>query len=79
LGAGESGVGAAILGQKKGYSVFVSDAGKIKDKYQNVLSAYTIEYEEEQHSEGCKKSGKTRKCVNCSETAGEKNSGDFRN
>jgi UDP-N-acetylmuramoylalanine--D-glutamate ligase len=51
LGAGESGVGAAILGQKKGYSVFVSDAGKIKDKYQNVLSAYTIEYEEEQHSE----------------------------
>ena len=31
LGGGESGVGTAILGKKKGYGVFVSDNGKIKD------------------------------------------------
>ncbi len=52
LGAGESGVGAAILGQKKGYSVFVSDLGKIKEKYQSVLEDYKIEFETEKHSEG---------------------------
>ncbi|MCG6187914.1 UDP-N-acetylmuramoyl-L-alanine--D-glutamate ligase [Maribellus maritimus] len=51
LGAGESGVGAAILGQKKGYSVFVSDLGKIRKKYQDVLSDYDIEFESEKHSE----------------------------
>ena len=51
LGAGESGVGAAILGQKKGYSVFVSDFGEIKDKYKTVLSEYSIEFEEGNHSE----------------------------
>ena len=51
LGAGESGVGAAILGQKKGYSVFVSDLGKIKEKYQNALSDYNIDFEGEKHSE----------------------------
>uniref|UniRef100_UPI003216C84D UDP-N-acetylmuramoyl-L-alanine--D-glutamate ligase n=1 Tax=uncultured Draconibacterium sp. TaxID=1573823 RepID=UPI003216C84D len=50
LGAGESGVGAAILAQKKGYSVFVSDLGKIKEKYKNVLSAHCIDFEEEQHT-----------------------------
>lgn len=51
MGAGESGVGAAILGQKEGYSVFVSDFGKIKDKYKTVLSEYSIEFEEENHNE----------------------------
>jgi UDP-N-acetylmuramoylalanine--D-glutamate ligase len=51
LGAGESGVGAAILAQKKGYGVFVSDLGKIKEKYKNVLSNYNIDFEEEKHSE----------------------------
>lgn len=51
LGAGESGVGAAILAQKQGYAVFVSDLGKIKDKYKNVLSEKHIDFEEEQHSE----------------------------
>lgn len=51
LGAGESGVGSAILAQKKGYGVFVSDLGKIKEKYKNVLSDYNIDFEEEQHSE----------------------------
>jgi len=51
LGGGESGVGAAILAQKKGYSVFVSDLGKMKEKYKNVLSNYEIDFEEEKHSE----------------------------
>jgi UDP-N-acetylmuramoylalanine--D-glutamate ligase len=51
LGAGESGVGAAILGQTKGFSVFVSDLGKIKEKYKNVLSNYKIDFEEEKHTE----------------------------
>ena len=37
LGAGESGVGAAILAQKKGFEVFVSDMSMIKDKYKNML------------------------------------------
>jgi UDP-N-acetylmuramoylalanine--D-glutamate ligase len=51
LGGGESGVGAAILAQKKGYDVFVSDLGKIKEKYKDVLSNYKIGFEEGQHSE----------------------------
>ena len=51
LGAGESGVGAAILAQKKGYDVFVSDLGKIKEKYKDVLSNYKIVFEEGHHSE----------------------------
>ena len=33
LGGGESGVGTAILGKSKGYDVFVSDFGKIKNNY----------------------------------------------
>ena len=37
LGGGESGVGTAILGQQKGYDVFVSDFGKIKNNYKEVL------------------------------------------
>nr|WP_282189246.1 UDP-N-acetylmuramoyl-L-alanine--D-glutamate ligase [Maribellus sp. YY47] len=51
LGAGESGVGAAILARKQGFDVFVSDLGKIKEKYQNVLSEYAIEFEAGQHTE----------------------------
>ena len=51
LGAGESGVGAAILAQKKGYDVFVSDLGKTKEKYKDVLSNYKINFEEGHHSE----------------------------
>jgi UDP-N-acetylmuramoylalanine--D-glutamate ligase len=50
LGGGESGVGAAILAQKQGFSVFVTDMGKIKEKYKNVLSNYKIDFEEEKHS-----------------------------
>jgi len=52
LGGGESGVGTAILGKKKGYEVFVSDRGKIKDKYKKVLEHFEIDWEEETHTEG---------------------------
>ncbi|WP_339657345.1 UDP-N-acetylmuramoyl-L-alanine--D-glutamate ligase [Flavobacterium frigidarium] len=51
LGGGESGVGTAILGKEKGYEVFVSDFGKIKDKYKQVLTDNKIAWEEEQHTE----------------------------
>lgn len=51
LGGGESGVGTAILGKKKGYDVFVSDFGKIKENYKEVLTINKIEWEEEQHTE----------------------------
>ncbi len=50
LGAGESGVGAAVLAQKKGLKVFVSEYGKIKDKYRDVLLNNKIEFEEGGHS-----------------------------
>ena len=51
LGGGESGVGTAILGKKKGYEVFVSDFGKIKDNYKEVLTNYGIKWEDEKHTE----------------------------
>ena len=51
LGGGESGVGTAILGKKKGYDVFVSDFGKIKEKYKEVLTNNGIDWEEEKHTE----------------------------
>ncbi|RUT69385.1 UDP-N-acetylmuramoyl-L-alanine--D-glutamate ligase [Flavobacterium cupreum] len=51
LGGGESGVGTAILGKKKGYDVFVSDFGKIKENYKEVLIINGIAWEEEQHTE----------------------------
>ena len=43
LGAAESGVGAAVLALKKGYDVFVSDMGMIKDRYKDMLNNYGIE------------------------------------
>lgn len=51
LGGGESGVGAAILGAQKGFEVFLSDFGKIKDEYQEILSTHGFEFEELQHTE----------------------------
>ena len=51
LGGGESGVGTAILGKKEGFDVFVSDMGKIKTVYQEVLNKYGIEWEDQQHTE----------------------------
>jgi len=51
LGGGESGVGTAILGKKKGFDVFVSDKGKISKKYKEVLLHHEINFEELQHTE----------------------------
>ncbi|HNM31189.1 MAG TPA: UDP-N-acetylmuramoyl-L-alanine--D-glutamate ligase, partial [Chitinophagales bacterium] len=51
LGSGESGVGAAILAQKQGMEVFVSDYGKIKPSYKEELAALQIAFEEGRHSE----------------------------
>jgi UDP-N-acetylmuramoylalanine--D-glutamate ligase len=50
LGGGESGVGTALLGKAKGYEVFVSDKGKIKNKYRDVLLNNEIEFEDEKHT-----------------------------
>jgi len=51
LGAGESGVGTALLAQKLGYKVFVSDYGIIKKQYKDILLENKIDFEEEKHSE----------------------------
>ena len=51
LGAGESGVGTAVLALQKGYEVFVSDFGSISTKYKTMLKDYHISYEQNQHSE----------------------------
>jgi UDP-N-acetylmuramoylalanine--D-glutamate ligase len=51
LGAGESGVGAAILAKVKGFNVFVSDAGTIANKYKTELDKYEINWEETKHTE----------------------------
>lgn len=50
LGAGESGVGAALLGRQKGYDVFVSDESAIKEKYAKDLLHNQIPFEEKQHT-----------------------------
>lgn len=51
LGAGESGVGTAILGVQEGFKVFVSDLGNIQQKYKDVLEHFGIAWEEQRHSE----------------------------
>ncbi len=50
LGAGESGVGAALLAKKEGWEVFVSDAGAIKPAYKNELALAVVDFEEGKHS-----------------------------
>jgi UDP-N-acetylmuramoylalanine--D-glutamate ligase len=50
LGAGESGTGAALLAARKGYEVFVSDQGPVKEKYKAELEKQLIPYEEGQHT-----------------------------
>lgn len=50
LGAGESGVGAAILAKVKGYEVFVSDMGEIKPHYAALLEQHSIPYESGKHT-----------------------------
>ncbi len=51
LGAGESGVGAALLAKAKGLTVWVSDAGQIKPQYEKTLIEANIPYEQGKHSE----------------------------
>lgn len=51
MGAAESGVGAAVLALRKGYDVFVSDGGKIKEKFKNILIENKIAFEEDGHNE----------------------------
>lgn len=51
LGAGESGVGAAILAKKKGFDVWVSDSGVINEKYRSELIKNKIAFEERKHTE----------------------------
>lgn len=51
LGAGESGAGSAILAQKQGFGVFVSDKGQIKPKYKEILEKAKIRFEEGNHNE----------------------------
>lgn len=51
LGAGESGTGAAVLAQKKGFDTFISDMSLIKDKYKNMLNERGIQWEEGHHTE----------------------------
>jgi UDP-N-acetylmuramoylalanine--D-glutamate ligase len=51
LGGGESGVGAALLSQKNGYDVFVSDESSLKEQYRNDLQRAGISFEEGKHTE----------------------------
>jgi len=51
LGGGESGVGAAFLAKKKGFDVFLSDRGNIKEYYKKQLQEVSIEFEEGSHDE----------------------------
>ena len=51
LGAGESGVGAALLAKQQGYNVFLSDDGVINELYKEVLQKGHIDFEEKQHTE----------------------------
>lgn len=51
LGAGESGVGSALLGRKQGFEVWVSDIGQIGETYKSRLVENQIGFEEGQHNE----------------------------
>src|SRR5699024_7677229 len=51
LGAGESGVGAAVLAKQQGYDVFITDSQIIKEKHKKVLLQHQIDWEEAKHSE----------------------------
>ena len=53
LGGGESGVGAAVLAQVKGFDVFLSDAGTLKEHFRQTLQQYQIAFEEGKHTEEC--------------------------
>ena len=63
LGGGESGVGAAVLGLKKGYDVLLSDRGEIKQNYKDVLLKYNIEFEHLAHVRGLLRQNETTQHV----------------
>jgi UDP-N-acetylmuramoylalanine--D-glutamate ligase len=50
LGAGESGIGAALLAKQRGYGVLVSDKGTISENFRQTLDQNGIEWEQGQHS-----------------------------
>ena len=50
LGGAESGVGAAVLAKVKGFDIFLSDNGKIKQEYRDILDRWEIPYEEGGHT-----------------------------
>ncbi len=87
LGGGESGVGTALLAKAKGYEVFVSDKGKIKENYRQVLIHNEIEWEDETHSEAkilnadivMKSPGIPDKASLVKQIREKRNSGSFRN
>ena len=51
LGGGESGAGAAVLAKVKGFDVFLSDKGRIGEKYKDMLREWDIPFEEGEHTE----------------------------
>lgn len=51
LGAGESGVGAAVLAKKQGWDVFVSDFGKIEQAHKKTLQRIGVDFEEGHHTQ----------------------------
>ena len=51
LGGGESGVGSAVIAKVKGFDVFLSDMGKVSEKYAEILNEWEIPFEEGRHSE----------------------------
>ena len=51
LGAGESGTGSAVLALRKGFDVFVSDQGQVKEQYKKILEEHKVEWEEGRHTE----------------------------
>ena len=51
LGGAESGVGAAVLAKVKGFDVFLSDKGQIKEEYAQMLNKWEIPFEQGQHTE----------------------------
>ena len=51
LGGAESGVGAAVLAKVKGFDVFLSDFGQIKEEYASELRKWDIPFEQGHHTE----------------------------
>ncbi len=51
LGGGESGVGSAVLAKQKGFDVFLSDYGSVKEEYAKILNKHNIRWEEKQHTQ----------------------------